>query len=39
MADLINQDKFNKTLSFFLGVLISFIIYTLIKKEKIFLVI
>ena len=38
MADLNNQNKFNKTLSFFIGVLVAFTIYSLSKKEKIIVV-
>ncbi len=38
MADLINQEKFNKTLSFFLGILCIIFLYSTINKNKIVVV-
>jgi hypothetical protein len=38
MADLINQEKFNKTLSFFLGVLLVIFLYSILNKNKIIVI-
>lgn len=38
MADLINQEKFNKTLSFFLGILFIIALYSILNKNKIIII-
>ena len=38
MADLTNQDKFNKTFSFFIGILSIIFIYSIINKNKIIVI-
>ena len=38
MADFNNQDKFNKSLSFFLGIISVIFIYSIVNKNKIIVV-
>ena len=38
MADLNNQEKFNKTLSFIIGIIFMIFIYSLVNKNKIIVV-
>jgi hypothetical protein len=38
MADLINQEKFNKTLSFFIGIVSVIFIYSVVNKNKIIVI-
>ena len=38
MADLINQEKFNKTLSFFIGIVSIIFIYSVVNKNKIIVI-
>ena len=38
MADLVNQEKFNKIFSFFLGVLLIVFLYSVLDKNKIIII-